>query len=174
MQGPVAQKFFPTVTQEMEYQYGYGGHVVRKAGFGFAGLVIVAAIVTLIVLLVRKRRSTPTTSGGAVGLALMTTQQPVTAAPSVPTYTLPPVANTVNLAYMLKLTDNSRSGIAYYSPPFKAAFISDAKVAVPTAATDLDQLLLDCQRAYGAPDGTLIAEAAIVAFMNSSNRDLLP
>ena len=132
---------------------------------GLAAVLLVAVVV--VVALVLSRRPSP--RGNTL---VIPHQAHVTQAPGGVTLSLPPDMSTVSLAYYLNQHDNSLSGRALYGPAFVRAFTSDNKVPVPTAATDTDTLLRQCQQAYGQ-DGTTVAEAAITAFFPGTSKDLL-
>lgn len=137
----------------------------KPTGFTILGVILALALV-LLVAKVWKRRA----SAGNETL-VVPEGATVTSAPAGVTLSLPADMSTANLAYYLKMHDGSASGLALYGPAFKQAFVNDGKVPIPTAATDLDTLLQQCQKAYGQ-DGTLIAEAAIIAFIPGSSKDL--
>ena len=125
-------------------------------------VLLAVAVIVLSVLLSRRSKAS----------VILPTGASVTPMPgSTTALTLPADMSTANLAYYLKLNDGSTKGLEVYKGPFKTAFIADALVPVPNDSTDVDQLAKQCQVAYGS-NGTLVAEAAIIAFMTHTSRDL--
>ena len=137
----------------------------NATGYSVLALILVAAVITLSILLFKKSSSKTTL---VIPDSTTVTQMPGGSA----ALTLPPDMSTANLAYYLKLNEASTSGLALYGPAFKQAFMADNLVPAPDANTSLETLLQKCQTAYGN-EGTLVAEAAEIAFVNHTNRDML-
>lgn len=137
----------------------------KPAGFTVLGVILALALVLLIARVWKHRA----TAGNET--LVIPEGASVTSAPAGVTLSLPADMSTANLAYYLKTHDGSASGLALYGPAFRQAFVNDGRVPVPTAATDLDTLLQQCQKAYGQ-DGTLVAEAALIAFTPGTAKDL--
>ena len=123
----------------------------------------------------------PLVTTAALPLIAAVTPQPT----AVPAYTLPPTKTPYDLAYALYTVQDSRSGVAFYTPYFRAALQADGKVRVPASQPFPDSSVSDdvrnqlmanvmafkkaCIAAYGEEDGLTIWGAGFGVFMGQYN-----